>query len=48
MTINDSPESGLDIVWKNGKEYAQLMANLKTLTFTINYTLDGIAKNMVF
>tara|TARA_R110002111_G_scaffold116640_2_gene178090 strand:- start:907 stop:2655 length:1749 start_codon:yes stop_codon:yes gene_type:complete len=48
VTINDSPESGLDIVWKNGKEYAQLMANLKTLTFTINYTLDGIAKNMVF
>ena len=48
VTINDTPESELDIVWTNGKEYAQLMANLKTLTFTIKYTLDGITKNLVF
>jgi sucrose phosphorylase len=48
VTINDSPDSELDILWKNGKEYAQLMANLKTLTFTIKYTLNGITENMVF
>lgn len=48
VTINDSPDSELDILWTNGKEYAQLMANLKTLTFTVKYTLDGITKKMVF
>ncbi|MCK0148057.1 glycosidase [Arenibacter sp. F26102] len=48
VTINETPESELDIVWTNNSDKAQLKANLKTLTFTINYTQNGIAKSMVF
>lgn len=46
VEFKDTPDGELDIVWKNQKESAQLKADLKTLTFTINYTHHGIAKSI--
>ncbi|MBC8767765.1 glycosidase [Arenibacter sp. BSSL-BM3] len=48
VTINETPESELDILWTNNSDKAQLKANLKTHIFTINYTQNGIAKSMVY
>ena len=48
VEIKDTPDGKLDIVWKNQVESAQLKADLKTLTFTINYTQNGIAKSMAY
>ncbi|MCK0192101.1 glycosidase [Arenibacter sp. F20364] len=48
LQIKETPESELDIEWTNGKESAQLWANLKTHIFTINYTQDGIVKSLAF
>jgi sucrose phosphorylase len=48
LKINETAESELDLVWTNDHEWAQLIANLKTLTFNINYTQDGIVKSLIF
>ena len=48
VEIKDAPDGKLDIVWKNQVESAHLKADLKTLTFTINYTQNGIAKSMAY
>ena len=48
VEFKDTPDGELDIVWKNQKESAQLKADLKTLTFTINYTHHGIAKSIAY
>lgn len=48
VKINKSLTSELDIVWTNNKDKAHLKANLKTHTFTITYTQDGIDKSMRF
>ncbi|MEG3658380.1 glycosidase [Arenibacter palladensis] len=48
VEIKDTPDGKLDIVWKNQVESAHLKADLKTLTFAINYTQNGIAKSMAY
>ncbi|MFC4096732.1 sucrose phosphorylase [Euzebyella saccharophila] len=35
MKINDSKEDEIDLVWKNGADFVQLTANLKTFNFAI-------------
>jgi sucrose phosphorylase len=48
LKINETADSELDMVWTNESEWVQLLANLKTLTFSINYTQDGIVETLIF
>ena len=48
VKINETPESELDIVWTNNGAMAQLRANLKTNTFRIDHSQNGIAESLVF
>lgn len=48
ININNSKENELDISWQNNNEFAQLKANLSTLSFSINYSENGIVKKMNF
>ena len=48
IVINDSKENQLNITWNNNKEFAQLKANLSTLSFTINFSENNIIKKLTF
>ncbi|WP_434036458.1 alpha-amylase family glycosyl hydrolase [Formosa sp. 4Alg 33] len=48
VTINDSNDSEINVLWKNQKEVAHLIANLKNHTFTIDYTEAGRSKKTTF
>ena len=48
IVINDSKENQLNITWNNNKEFAQLKANLSTLSFTINFSQNNIIKKLTF
>lgn len=41
-------ESEIDILWKNNEEEVHLKANLKSYSFTINYTENNMSKTMTF
>tara|TARA_R110000868_G_scaffold108065_1_gene295347 strand:+ start:75515 stop:77263 length:1749 start_codon:yes stop_codon:yes gene_type:complete len=48
VIIKETSESELNILWTNVKDTAHLIADLKTLTFTITHTLNDVTKTMVF
>lgn len=48
VKINDAFDDVLDIKWVNNKTVAHLKANLKTYTFTIDYTEKEITHKMSF
>ncbi|EIA07761.1 hypothetical protein [Flavobacterium frigoris] len=48
VTFNDTIEEEINILWKNEGEYAHLIANLKTLDFSIKYTESGEEKRFQF
>jgi len=46
VKFNKTFENEINIEWLNHKETAQLIANLNTLSFTINYTQNGVEKTL--
>lgn len=48
MEIVASKENEIDIFWRNKKDFANLKANLSALTFSINYSANGVVKRMEF
>ncbi|WP_194765836.1 glycosidase [Tamlana sp. I1] len=48
VTINDSNDNEIDILWKNQNDLAHLKANLKDHAFTIQYTEAGRSKKITF
>ncbi|WGH76100.1 glycosidase [Tenacibaculum tangerinum] len=48
ITIGNTSEEEMDISWTFNNEFAQLKANLRTCSFTINYTESGELKTMSF
>jgi sucrose phosphorylase len=48
VLINENSENEIDMEWMYKKDFAHLKVNLKTLTFTIDYSKDGITKTMIF
>lgn len=48
ISLNRSETNTLDIIWRNGEDYAQLIANLKTQNFTICHFDKGLKKSMSF
>lgn len=44
VKFNETSDNEINIEWLNHKETAQLRANLNTLSFTINYTQNGVEK----
>lgn len=48
LTIGESLPNEIDFRWINNGEMAHLKANLKTKAFNIEFTQDGVLKNMVF
>ena len=48
VRINETFYKEIDIKWINQNEFAHLKANLKTSTFTINYTENGIIRTKEF
>jgi sucrose phosphorylase len=48
VEINDVIESIIDIKWINDSTVAHLKANLKTKTFTIDHTENGVTNTMSF
>jgi sucrose phosphorylase len=41
-----SAENELNLIWKNGEDFAQLNANLTTHKFSIQYTDSGVVKSL--
>ena len=48
ILIQDSPKNELNILWENTNEMAQLIANLETHAFRIDYMHEGQKKTMSF
>ncbi|MFG6684964.1 sucrose phosphorylase [Mariniflexile sp. HNIBRBA6329] len=48
VTINDSNDNEIDILWINQNDSAHLKANLKTKTFSINSSQEGVLKTLEF
>ncbi len=48
VRINETSDKIIDIKWINNKEFAHLVANLKTYNFTINYKEAGEPKSFSF
>ena len=48
VKIDEISDIEIDIKWVNKNEFAHLKANLKTHTFNIDYTIDGLAKTMAY
>ena len=48
IRINETSDKTIDIKWINQNEVAHLMANLKTYTFTINYSVAGASRILSF
>ena len=48
ISLNQSETNTLDIIWRNGEDYVQLTANLKTQNFTVCYFDKGLKKSMSF
>ncbi|WP_439129018.1 sucrose phosphorylase [Polaribacter sp.] len=48
MSINNSNENELDISWQNNQDFAQLKANLTSLSFSIDYSKNNIVKTRHF
>lgn len=48
VTINDSNDNEIDILWTNQNDSAHLKANLKTKTFNINSSQEGVLKTLEF
>lgn len=48
VTINDSNDNEIDILWTNQNDSAHLKANLKTETFSINFSQEGVLKTLEF
>lgn len=48
IKINDTSKNEIDILWKNGSDFAHLKADLRTHFFTINFSDLGIDKALTF
>jgi sucrose phosphorylase len=48
VTFEETIEEEINILWSNEKEYAHLLANLKTLEFSIKYSESGEEKSFQF
>ena len=48
IEINNTSKSEIDIFWKNNDEVAHLKANLKSYSFTVNYTENCISKTITY
>ena len=48
LTINNTSKSKIDWIWKNGEDFAQLQANLKTKMFSMIYKEGTMTKSLNF
>ncbi len=48
VAFDETIEEEINILWTNEKEYAHLIANLKTLAFSIRYSQSGEEKSFQF
>jgi sucrose phosphorylase len=48
LTINNTSVNKIDWVWKNGEDFAQLQANLKTKMFSMSYKESSITQILNF
>jgi len=48
VTFEETIEEEINILWSNEEEYAHLLANLKTLEFSIKYSESGEEKSFQF
>jgi sucrose phosphorylase len=48
VTFDETIEEEINILWSNEKEYAHLVANLKTFEFSIRYSESGEEKSFQF
>jgi sucrose phosphorylase len=48
VTFNESPENEIHITWKNNNSIAELKANLRTYSFSVDYSKGNYTRTMHF